>query len=207
MIGGVVAVIVDLSAGQRRAAVGAAGRRSRALDAAGGRRRAGVLVGPSGHQIITVLSLISLPPMLNAIMMIGTRILFAMGRDGLFWRKTATVSAGGTPTVAMLVTTAVAVAGIVDRHVSAAGRHRRVLPGRELRDLLPRADRAAAARARASAAVPRVGLPVVGRHRLAGAVALVIGTLVGDTANGAGALALLAVGLVGHAAFGEPSLE
>jgi APA family basic amino acid/polyamine antiporter len=30
-----------------------------------------------------VLSIASLPPMLNAILMIGTRILFAIGRDGL----------------------------------------------------------------------------------------------------------------------------
>ena len=56
-----------------------------------------------------MLSLISLPPLLNAIMMIGTRILFAMGRDGLFWSRTATVNAGGTPGVATLVTTAVAI--------------------------------------------------------------------------------------------------
>ena len=51
------------------------------------------------------------------------------------------------------------------RHVSAAGRGRGVLPGRQLRRLLPRADRAAPPRAGPDAAVSRVGLPVVGRHR------------------------------------------
>ena len=51
-----------------------------------------ILVGGRGRQIITVLSIISLPPLLNAIMMIGTRILFAMGRDGLLWKRTAAVS-------------------------------------------------------------------------------------------------------------------
>ena len=51
--------------------------------------------------------------MLNAIVMIGTRILFAMGRDGLLWRRAATVDAGGTPTIATLVTTTVALLGIV----------------------------------------------------------------------------------------------
>src|SRR3954463_7352430 len=35
---------------------------------------AGVLAGSTGHRIITILSLVSLPPMLNAIVMIGTRI-------------------------------------------------------------------------------------------------------------------------------------
>src|SRR5439155_8964055 len=43
------------------------------------------LVGAGGDRIIAALSVISLPPMLNAILMIGTRILFAMGRDGLLW--------------------------------------------------------------------------------------------------------------------------
>ena len=124
-----------------------------------------VLVGAGGDRIITVLSLISLPPMLNAIMMIGTRILFAMGRDGLLWERAATVGAGGTPTVAMLVTTAVAVAGIITGTFQRLVALPRSFWSLELRDLLPGAHRAAAARAGASASVPRVGLPVVGRHR------------------------------------------
>ena len=48
--------------------------------------------------------------MLNAIMMIGTRILFAMGRDGLLWSRAAAVNERGTPSAATLVTTAVALA-------------------------------------------------------------------------------------------------
>ena len=67
--------------------------------------------------------------MLNAIMMIGTRILFAMGRDGLLWRKTATINAGGTPTVATLVTTAVAVVRHLTGTFQTPGRLDRVLPG------------------------------------------------------------------------------
>src|SRR5207249_10664961 len=38
------------------------------------------LAGRRGGGVITLLSIVSLPPMLNAILMIGTRILFAMGR-------------------------------------------------------------------------------------------------------------------------------
>jgi APA family basic amino acid/polyamine antiporter len=68
-----------------------------------------VIVGTRGRQIITLLSIVSLLPMLNAIMMIGTRILFALGRDRLFWSRTADVNAGGTPGVATLVTTLVAI--------------------------------------------------------------------------------------------------
>lgn len=68
-----------------------------------------VVVGPRGAQVITVLSVISLVPLLNAIMMIGTRILFALGRDRLLWSRTADVNHGGTPGVATLVTTVVAI--------------------------------------------------------------------------------------------------
>jgi len=156
------------------------------------------LAGERGGQIITVLSLISLPPMLNAIIMIGTRILFAMGRDGLVWRQTATIGAGGTPTTAMLVTAAAGVAGIVSgtfqRLVAVTAFFllvnyaiccvalmvlRRREPGR------PRPFRAWA--------YPWSAIVV-----LAGAVAMVIGTLVGDTVNGAWAVALLAAGLMGR---------
>src|SRR5258708_36481087 len=72
-----------------------------------------VVFGGRGNQIITLLSLVSLLPLINAIMMIGTRILFAIGRDGLLWRGSAVVSERGTPTRAALVTTGVAVALIL----------------------------------------------------------------------------------------------
>jgi APA family basic amino acid/polyamine antiporter len=70
---------------------------------------AALLAGERGKQVITALSLLSLLPLLNAILMIGTRILYGMGRDGLVLARTASVNAGGTPGVAMLVTTGVAV--------------------------------------------------------------------------------------------------
>jgi basic amino acid/polyamine antiporter, APA family len=69
-----------------------------------------IVLGERGRQAITILSIVSLAPLLNAILMIGTRILFALGRDGLLSARTARVNAGGTPTVATVVTTIVAVA-------------------------------------------------------------------------------------------------
>jgi basic amino acid/polyamine antiporter, APA family len=69
-----------------------------------------IVLGDRGRQAITILSIVSLAPLLNAIMMIGTRILFALGRDRLLPSQVAVVNAGGTPIVATLVTTAVAVA-------------------------------------------------------------------------------------------------
>jgi hypothetical protein len=119
------------------------------------------LVGGRGREIITVLSIISLPPLLNAIMMIGTRILFAMGRDGLLWRRTARVTAGGTPVAARW------------RPPLRSFRSR---PGRSAtdRDRRSSSRQLPSAASRSSRAAPpgppprgrlRVGLSVVGRDR------------------------------------------
>lgn len=157
------------------------------------------LIGSGGQLIIAVLSIVSLPPMLNAIMMIGTRILFAMSRDGLMWTKAATVGAGGTPTIATLVTTAVAVVGIL------SGTFQRLVAvtaffltlnycvcGLALVVLRRREP----ARARPFRAW---GYPWSAAVVLIGSAALVVGTLIGDRVNAAGALGLLVAGLAGHA--------
>lgn len=62
------------------------------------------IFGGYGSQIITALSLASLLSIINATLMIGTRVLFAMGRDGLFSSKAAHVSESGTPRLAMSLT-------------------------------------------------------------------------------------------------------
>lgn len=67
-----------------------------------------VVFGSRGATLITALSIISLPPLLNAILMLASRVLFALGRDGLVWHGAAFVGASGTPSVAMGVTTAMA---------------------------------------------------------------------------------------------------
>jgi APA family basic amino acid/polyamine antiporter len=155
-----------------------------------------VLIGGRGRQIITVLSLISLPPMLNAIMMIGTRILFALGRDGLLWRRTASVSATGTPVAATLLTTAVALvliaSGTFQRLVAvvsfflAANYSVCCLALVVLRRRDP--DRIRPFRA--------WGYPWSAGIVLVGAAAFLAGAVAGDTANAIGALALLTVGLI-----------
>src|SRR4029434_10087602 len=68
-----------------------------------------IIAGARGRDLITILSVISLVPLLNAVMMMGTRVIFAMGRDRLFWSRTSTVNAGGTPGAAAVLTTAIAV--------------------------------------------------------------------------------------------------
>jgi APA family basic amino acid/polyamine antiporter len=157
-----------------------------------------VLMGDRGRQVITVLSLISLPPLLNAIMMIGTRILFAMGRDGFLWRRTAEVTAAGTPLVATLVTTAVAVvliaSGTFQKLVAIASFFLvfnysvcclALVVLRQREPERPRPFRA-------------WGYPWSAAIVLAGAAAFLVATVIGDTVNAAAAAALMLAGLAGR---------
>ena len=165
------------------------------------------LFGGRGREMVTVLSLVSLPPTLNALLMIGTRILFAMGRDGLFWRRAAAVTPGGTPGNATILTTAVAVGLIatgtfqtlvaITAFFLAANYSVCCLALVVLRRREP--DRARPFRA--------WGYPWSAGIVLAGAAAFLAGTLAGDLPTGAGALALVALGLVGRAAIARISSE
>lgn len=67
------------------------------------------LFGPASATLITVLSLISLPPMVNAVLLAAPRILFSMGRAGLFPSRMAEVSRRGTPDWAVAATVALAI--------------------------------------------------------------------------------------------------
>jgi APA family basic amino acid/polyamine antiporter len=163
------------------------------------------LLGGVGGQIITVLSVVSLAPLLNAIMMIGTRVLFALGRDRLFWSRTADVNAGGTPGIATLVTTVVAIVliatGTFERLVAIAAfflalnyaiscvalvvlRRREPLTARPFR----------------AWAYPWSAMIVV-----AGALAFLASALIEDTATALAALGVLGVGLVGYAVLRDRS--
>jgi APA family basic amino acid/polyamine antiporter len=164
-----------------------------------------VILGSRGRQIITVLSLISLPPLLNAIMMVGTRILFAMGRDGLLWARTAAVTDGGTPGIATLVTTAVAVVLIV------SGTFQRLVA---MASFFLAANYCVCCLAlfvlrRREPERPRPfrawGYPWSAAIVLAGSTAFLIGVMAGDTANGVAAAVLLAAGLAGRAVFARRS--
>ena len=157
-----------------------------------------ILLGGRGRQIITVLSLVSLPPLLNAIMMIGTRILFAMGRDGLLWRRTAEVTAGGAPVAATVVTTAVAVVLIVTgtfQKLVAIASFFLVLNYSVCCLALVVLRRREPGRMRPFRAW---GYPWSAGIVLAGAAAFLAGAAVGDTVNAGAALALMAAGAVGR---------
>jgi basic amino acid/polyamine antiporter, APA family len=160
---------------------------------------AAVVAGDRGRQIITVLSVISLLPLLNAILMIGTRILFAMGRDGLVTTRTASVNPGGTPDVATLVTTGMALLLI------ASGTFQNLIALAAvflalnycvccLALLVLRRREPGLARPFRAWGYPWSAVVVV-----AGAVVFLAGMLVNDTANAAKAMGLLALGLAGRA--------
>jgi basic amino acid/polyamine antiporter, APA family len=165
---------------------------------------AAALAGDRGKQLITVLSVLSLLPLLNAILMIGTRILFAMGRDGLVSRRTAAVNAGGTPGAATLVTTGVALlliaTGTFQKLIALASVFLAVnycvccLALVVLRRREPGAVRPFRA----------WGYPGSAAVVVVGAVVFLGGVLVSDTPSAVKAAGLLAVGLIGRAVVAKP---
>lgn len=155
-----------------------------------------VFAGSRGRDLITLLSIVSLVPLLNAIMMIGARIMFGLGRDGLIWRRMATVNAGGTPTVAMVITTVVAV-GLI-----ATGTFQRLIA---LTAFWLAANYAACCIAlivlrRREPSTRRPfrtwGYPWSAAIVVIGAVMFLAAVLIGDTWNGVAAIGLAAAGVV-----------
>jgi basic amino acid/polyamine antiporter, APA family len=60
--------------------------------------------GERGGQIVTVLALLSLIGIINALLMLCPRILLALGRTGMCVARTASVNKGGTPAFALIAT-------------------------------------------------------------------------------------------------------
>jgi basic amino acid/polyamine antiporter, APA family len=153
-----------------------------------------LIFGARGGLVISVLALVSLLAALNGNTMAAPRILFAMGRDGLFWPRAATVNRSGTPSVALLVSTLVAGAMIVF-----SGTFERVLAGLAFFFVtnytltfisvfvLRRREPAATRPYRAW------GYPWTTGLALIGSIAFLIGAVAGDTRNSVYALVLLAV--------------
>ena len=64
-----------------------------------------ILFGGAGGAIVTALCLVSLLSVVNAVLLLATRILFAVARDGFLTERATAVNAAGTPVPAMLMTT------------------------------------------------------------------------------------------------------
>jgi APA family basic amino acid/polyamine antiporter len=158
-----------------------------------------VIAGANGRNLIILLSVISLVPLLNVITMMGTRVIFGLGRDQLFWSRTSSVNRGGTPDTATLLTAAVAVCLI------ATGTFQRLIAMtsfflaanyslccvalvvlRRQEPELPRPHRA-------------WGYPWSVCVVISGSLIFLVGVLIGDLLNGLAALGLFALGLFGRA--------
>jgi APA family basic amino acid/polyamine antiporter len=130
----------------------------------------------------------------------GTRVIFAMGRDRLFWSRTSTVTSGGTPAAATLLTTATAVGLIVSGTFQrlaamtsfflAANYCFSCLALIVLRRREPELRRPYRA----------WGYPWSVWVVIVGGVIFLVAMLVGDPFNGLAALGLLAVGLIARSA-------
>jgi APA family basic amino acid/polyamine antiporter len=68
------------------------------------------IFGRYGDPIIRGIMVISLLSCINAVQLFCSRILYAMSNDGLFFRKVARVNKGGTPELALLLST---IAGVL----------------------------------------------------------------------------------------------
>jgi APA family basic amino acid/polyamine antiporter len=72
-----------------------------------------VIFGPHGNTIFLTLTILSMLSAINAYHLMATRVLFAISRDGLFAKRAAEVNKGGTPSMALFTSAAVAVLFIV----------------------------------------------------------------------------------------------
>lgn len=68
-----------------------------------------LIFGEGSGKIVTLFLMVSILGIVNAQLLFNPRVLYSMSRDGLFFRGGTTVNKGGTPAVAMLVTSGVAI--------------------------------------------------------------------------------------------------
>jgi APA family basic amino acid/polyamine antiporter len=84
---------------------------------AGQKMAAGVvahhLFGAWGDPILRVIMIVSLLSAVNSNVLMAPRVLFAMSRDRLFWRGAAEVNKGGTPDIALLISSLLAAVFVV----------------------------------------------------------------------------------------------
>lgn len=72
-----------------------------------------VIFGQHGDTVFRTLTILSMLSGINAYHLMASRVLFAMSRDGLFSKQVAKVNEGGTPTVALFMSTAIAILFII----------------------------------------------------------------------------------------------
>ena len=71
------------------------------------------LFGMYGDTVLRSLTIVAMISAVNSNVLMAPRVLFAMSRDGLFWRGASEVNKGGTPDIALLLSSLTAVAFIL----------------------------------------------------------------------------------------------
>jgi APA family basic amino acid/polyamine antiporter len=70
------------------------------------------LFGANGQIVLRLLVIVMLLSAVSSNVLMAPRVLFAMSRDGLFWRGATEVNRGGTPDIALLISSLLAAAFI-----------------------------------------------------------------------------------------------
>lgn len=68
-----------------------------------------LVFGNSAGKIVTIFLMISILGIVNTQLLFNPRVLYSMSRDGLFIKKGTEVNRGGTPSIALPLTTAIAI--------------------------------------------------------------------------------------------------
>jgi APA family basic amino acid/polyamine antiporter len=72
-----------------------------------------VVFGTAGDRVVRAIILVSLLSTANALVLVTSRVPYAMARDGLLWRRLGDVNAGGTPVTSLAITSGIAIALIL----------------------------------------------------------------------------------------------
>ncbi|MBM5802391.1 MAG: APC family permease [Cyanobacteria bacterium K_DeepCast_35m_m2_023] len=153
------------------------------------------LVGPAGGLAISAIALVALLGLVNTVVMAAPRIVYGLAHRQLLPPSLAAVNAGGTPTAALLLTSASAAALVL------LGSFERLLAmGAVLYVSLPLIGMAALlALRRQEPELPRPfrcwGYPLTPLLIAAGSLAFVVGAVVTDPLSSVAALALAALAL------------
>jgi APA family basic amino acid/polyamine antiporter len=157
---------------------------------------ASAVFGARGMTVIAWVAIVSLLASVNGNTLTAPRILYAMGRDRLFWRGAARANSGGTPTAALALSTTVAVLMIVF-----SGTFQRLLAALAFFFVIDYAlvYLSVFVLRRREPDTPRPyrvwGYPVTTGLALVGSIAFLVGVFKDDTENSVFALELLAASL------------
>lgn len=145
---------------------------------------ASLAFGKAGGIAVMVVMLVALLNVTHTLLLAATRVLFALGRDGLFTGRAAAVNDRGTPTTALLITAGIAIV------LSTTATFSRVVGiASILTVIVYAACFAAALRLRATRH------PIITTIVLLGSIAFLVGAAAADTSSALGAAALGLVSL------------